>query len=68
MCPLSGESVIAKAKEGLEGSFDMDLKEVLKWEAFHHAIMLQSGDLKEEGSALLRSTVHRLLNQRVKRI
>lgn len=42
-------------KEGLEKSFDMDLKEVLEREASHQAIRFQSSDLKEAVSRFLKS-------------
>ena len=46
---LSQKSLLAMAliKEGLEGSLDMSIKEVLEWEASHQAIMLQSPEHKE---------------------
>jgi 2-(1,2-epoxy-1,2-dihydrophenyl)acetyl-CoA isomerase len=50
--PTAAMSLI---KEGLEGSFDMDLKEVLEWEASHQAIMLQSSDLQEAVRRFLKS-------------
>ena len=37
---------LALIKEGLVGSFDMTLREVMEWEASHQAIMLQSKEHK----------------------
>lgn len=42
---------LALIKEGLVGSFNMTLKEVMEWEASHQAIMLQS----EEHKAIVRA-------------
>jgi 2-(1,2-epoxy-1,2-dihydrophenyl)acetyl-CoA isomerase len=46
---LSQKSSLAMAliKEGLEMSLDMDLDEVLEWEAAHQSIMLQTEEHKE---------------------
>ena len=46
---LSQKSLLAMAmiKEGLEMSLDMDLDEVLEWEAAHQSIMLQTEEHKE---------------------
>jgi len=41
------KAAMALIKEGLEGSLDMSLKEVLEWEASHQSIMLQSREHKE---------------------
>lgn len=46
---------MALIKEGLVGSLDMTLKEVMEWEAAHQAIMLQSEDHKAIASAFLES-------------
>lgn len=42
-------------KESLEESLDMSLKEVLKWEAAHQSVMLQSPEHKEIVSLFLKS-------------
>ena len=46
---------MALIKEGLEGSLDMTLKEVMEWEASHQSIMLQTKEHKEAVSAFLKS-------------
>jgi enoyl-CoA hydratase/carnithine racemase len=46
---------MALIKEGLEGSLDMSIKEVLEWEASHQAVMLQSSEHKEIVKAFLKS-------------
>jgi 2-(1,2-epoxy-1,2-dihydrophenyl)acetyl-CoA isomerase len=46
---------VALIKEGLEGSLDMSLKEVLEWEASHQSIMLQTPELKEAVQKFLKS-------------
>ena len=46
---------LALIKEGLEGSFDMSLNEVLEWEASHQSILLQSKEHKEAVQAFLKS-------------
>ncbi|MCP4667731.1 MAG: 2-(1,2-epoxy-1,2-dihydrophenyl)acetyl-CoA isomerase, partial [Deltaproteobacteria bacterium] len=48
-------SAMALIKEGLEGSFDMSLKEALEWEAAHQAIMLQTREHKEAVESFLGS-------------
>ncbi|MGD2270256.1 MAG: enoyl-CoA hydratase-related protein [Desulfobacterales bacterium] len=40
-------AALALIKEGLEGSFDKNLKEILDWEAAHQAVMLQTSAHKE---------------------
>jgi 2-(1,2-epoxy-1,2-dihydrophenyl)acetyl-CoA isomerase len=54
---LLGKSPMAMAliKEGLEGSIDMTLEEVLEWEASHQAIMLQTKVLKDAVKDFLKS-------------
>ena len=46
---------LALIKEGLVGSFDMTLKEVMEWEAAHQSIMLQSEEHKAIVKAFLAS-------------
>jgi enoyl-CoA hydratase/carnithine racemase len=48
-------SAMALIKEGLEGSFDMSLNEVLEWEAAHQSIMLQGAEHKGAVEAFLKS-------------
>jgi 2-(1,2-epoxy-1,2-dihydrophenyl)acetyl-CoA isomerase len=52
---LAKKSALAMAliKEGLEGSLDMSLHEVLEWEASHQAIILQTKELKEAVQSFL---------------
>ena len=50
---LRSAAALATIKEGLEGSLDMTLKEVLEWEASHQSIMLQTKEHKEAVSAFL---------------
>ena len=45
---------LALIKEGLEGSLDMSLKEMMEWEASHQSIMLQTDELKESVSMFLK--------------
>jgi len=54
---LSQKSLKAMAliKEGLEGSFDMSLTEVLEWEAAHQPIMPQTKEHKEAVRSFLES-------------
>lgn len=52
-------AALALIKEGLEGSLDMSLKEVLEWEAAHQSILLQTTEHKE--------AVRRFLEARGKR-
>lgn len=40
-------AAMALIKEGLEGSFDKSLKEILDWEAAHQSVMLQTSEHKE---------------------
>lgn len=49
------QSILALIKEGLEGSLDMSIKEVLEWEASHQAVMLQSPEHKEIVKQFLKS-------------
>ncbi len=46
---------MALIKDGLEGSLDMSIKEVLEWEASHQAVMLQSPEHKEIVKQFLKS-------------
>jgi 2-(1,2-epoxy-1,2-dihydrophenyl)acetyl-CoA isomerase len=46
---------MALIKEGLEGSLDMSLKEVLEWEASHQSIALQTSEHKVAVREFLRS-------------
>jgi 2-(1,2-epoxy-1,2-dihydrophenyl)acetyl-CoA isomerase len=46
---------LAAIKEGLEGSVDMTLKEVMEWEASHQSIMLQTKEHKEAVRRFLES-------------
>jgi 2-(1,2-epoxy-1,2-dihydrophenyl)acetyl-CoA isomerase len=48
-------SAMALIKEGLEGSLDMSLKEVLAWEASHQAVMLQTKEHKQAVQNFLNS-------------
>jgi len=50
--PLSAMALI---KEGLEGSLDMCLKDVLEWEASHQSVLFQTVAHKEAVRAFLRS-------------
>jgi len=52
-------TALALIKEGLEGSFDRSLSEVLEWEAAHQSIMLQTREHK--------AAVQRFLASRKKR-
>lgn len=48
-------SALALIKEGLEGSLEMDLDQVLEWEASHQSIMLQTREHKEAVRQFLKS-------------
>ena len=50
--PLSAMALI---KEGLEGSLDMCLKDVLEWESSHQSVLLQTAYLKNAVQNFLRS-------------
>jgi enoyl-CoA hydratase/carnithine racemase len=52
---LRSPAALAVIKEGLEGSLDMTLKEVLEWEASHQSLMLQTKEHKEAVRAFLHS-------------
>ena len=54
---LSKKSLPAMAliKEGLEGSLDMSLQEVLEWEASHQSVMFQASEHKEAVRLFLES-------------
>lgn len=49
---------LALIKEGLVGSFDRSLPEVMEWEASHQAVMLQSPDHKAIVKEFLESREH----------
>ena len=50
---LKSPAALALIKEGLEGSMDMTLKEILEWEASHQSIMLQTKEHKDAVNAFL---------------
>jgi 2-(1,2-epoxy-1,2-dihydrophenyl)acetyl-CoA isomerase len=50
-------SAIALIKEGLEGSLNMSLEEILEWEASHQSVMLQTKEHKEALHLFLKSRV-----------
>jgi 2-(1,2-epoxy-1,2-dihydrophenyl)acetyl-CoA isomerase len=52
---MKSPGALATIKEGLEGSLNMTLKEVLEWEASHQSIMLQTEAHKEAVRAFLKS-------------
>jgi len=52
---LKSPTALALIKEGLEGSLDMTLKEVMEWEASHQSIMLETREHKEAVKAFLQS-------------
>jgi 2-(1,2-epoxy-1,2-dihydrophenyl)acetyl-CoA isomerase len=46
-------AALALIKEGLEGSLDMTMREVMEWEAAHQSIMLETKEHKEAVRAFL---------------
>ena len=52
---LKSPTALALIKEGLEGSLDMTLKEVMEWEASHQSIMLETKEHKAAVAAFLKS-------------
>jgi len=52
---LKSPAALALIKEGLEGSLNMTLREVMEWEASHQSIMLETREHKEAVKAFLRS-------------